>query len=315
MRILVIFTGGTIGSKVSEGIISPDNSTNYELIKKFRESAPFEVDFDTLEPYSILSECLSGEKINLLIKTVKENLNKNYDGIIVTHGTDTLQYSAAALSFALGNNTKPVVLVGSQLPLEDGAANGSANFDGAVRLILEENIKGVFVAYRNEWNGPVFFYEGHKVLSHSETTHELNGLEGKCFGRLVDNRFDRSREGRLRAPLEPKDFVLKEKSGVLVVRPYPGQIYEFGDLSGYENVLIYPYHSGTLDTENESFKAFCAKVKGLGKSLFLAGVKTDVNGIYESAKAYEELGIEIMDYMTFPAAYMTLWIKNSLGGL
>jgi L-asparaginase len=48
-----------------------------------------------------------------LITTVKENLSSDYDGIIVTHGTDTLGYSAAALAYALGNGTVPVCLVSS----------------------------------------------------------------------------------------------------------------------------------------------------------------------------------------------------------
>ena len=84
MKILVVFTGGTIGSRYNDGVISPDSSTRYKLIEMYKQNGGY-AEFDAISPYTVLSENLNGEYFNLLYNSVKENIN-NYDGIIVTHG-------------------------------------------------------------------------------------------------------------------------------------------------------------------------------------------------------------------------------------
>ena len=102
MKILVIFTGGTIGSVVSENCISPDFGQPYKLIEEYYKqkiSEKYRDIFDTCVPYTLLSEDLTGEYLAKLGACIKENLNKDYDGIIVAHGTDTLQYSAVMTGY------------------------------------------------------------------------------------------------------------------------------------------------------------------------------------------------------------------------
>ena len=74
MKILVIFTGGTIGSRLNNMEISPDESAKYLLIEEYRKHYGNEVAFSFLEPYIILSENITAEKINLLIQTIRENI-------------------------------------------------------------------------------------------------------------------------------------------------------------------------------------------------------------------------------------------------
>lgn len=116
MKILVVFTGGTIGSRYNDGVISPDSSTRYKLIEMYKQNGGY-AEFDAISPYTVLSENLNGEYFNLLYNSVKENIN-NYDGIIVTHGTDTLQYTSAVLSYMFGLCNTPIVLVSANYPLE-----------------------------------------------------------------------------------------------------------------------------------------------------------------------------------------------------
>ena len=127
MRILTVFTGGTIGSSLSKGAISPN----------------------TVAPYTVLSENLSAEYLEKLRSCVEDNLNSGYDGIVVTHGTDTLQYSAAYLDLTLGLIETPVVLVSSNYPLPYSRANGLENFAAAVDFIRSKQGRGVFVSYLN----------------------------------------------------------------------------------------------------------------------------------------------------------------------
>ena len=136
-KILVIFTGGTIASTLRDGVMDTDKEKNYKLIDSYL-NLDDSVTFETKEPYFILSENLSFDNINTLCKCVKESLSEDYDGIVVTHGTDTLQYSASALDIILGNINIPVILVSSNYPLEDTRANGFDNFIGAIKTLMKQ---------------------------------------------------------------------------------------------------------------------------------------------------------------------------------
>lgn len=94
MNITVIFTGGTIGSSVQQNFVSTDTQMSYRLLamyeteqKKKGAAIPH---FQTEAPYTTLSEYMDGSHLNLLISCIREQLTKDIDGIIVTHGTDTL---------------------------------------------------------------------------------------------------------------------------------------------------------------------------------------------------------------------------------
>ena len=77
MKILVVFTGGTIGSCYNGNVISTDSSTRYKLIEMYKQRGG-KAEFDTISPYTLLSENLSGEHFSLLYNAIKENINKNY---------------------------------------------------------------------------------------------------------------------------------------------------------------------------------------------------------------------------------------------
>ena len=146
MKILVIFTGGTIGSTVKDGWISADNTAKYTLIENYKNSFGDSVCFDTCEPYFMLSENLSAKHLNLLTESVKEALSKDFDGIIITHGTDTLHFSAAAIHLAFSGADIPIVFVSANYPLENALSNGQANFEAAVKLIQSGISSGVYIS-------------------------------------------------------------------------------------------------------------------------------------------------------------------------
>ena len=98
MKILVIFTGGTIGTSIKNGWADIDANTKYMLLNGYNNKD--NIEFVTASPYSTLSENLSAKHLNLLQKEIADNIIKDFDGIIVTHGTDTLQYSATAIEYA-----------------------------------------------------------------------------------------------------------------------------------------------------------------------------------------------------------------------
>ena len=172
MKILAVFTGGTISCSESGGVLSPNKGNSFLLLK----SRP-DVCFDALMPYTILSENLGAEELELLYKTVSDNISKGYDGIIVAHGTDTVQYSATYLALRLGLCAVPVVLVSANYPLSDSRSNGYDNFSAAVDFIAAKQGRGVFVSYRNSGGFKVLpvslLYKAVNILRYKNNCHSL----------------------------------------------------------------------------------------------------------------------------------------------
>ncbi len=291
MRLAIVFTGGTICSELSDGYLSPAVKTKSNLIKALDS----DIEVESFQPYYALSEQLNGLYISKLIKCVNERLSENFDGIIITHGTDTLQYSAAALSIAFGACKIPVVFVSANYILSDKRSNGISNFKYAVKFIREK-IGGVFVSYKNENSNPEI-YTADSLLAHNAYSDRLSSFSSP-FGYFKDEEFIKLNKNY--NPESEGAFTLSEKSPVLFIKAYPGMSYP--DLSDYKAVLIETYHSGTLPTEDREFVDFC---ENSAIPIYLTGVSDEV--LYESAKIYEQLNVVVLKKSSPIYAYISLW--------
>ncbi len=295
MRIATVFTGGTILSEEKSGWFSIDEKNRLKLLNMI----PKEFDAESFSPYIIHSEQLDGSYLTALINEVGKLLNKQYEGIVVFHGTDTLQYSAAALSLAYGNTDIPVVFVSANFVLDDKRSNGADNLKYALEFI-KLKIGGVFVSYKNKGENPSI-HLGHTLLEflpYSDRLFSLNSpyacFENDKFICLSDRIF----------PEAKGKYSLSKNSPVLRIRAAAGMTMPQTD--NYKAVLIETYHSGTLPTESEVFKSFCKKCK---IPVYIVGVNEGKN--YESAKSYEQLNLNILPPISPVFAYIMLWQKYS----
>lgn len=308
MKILVIFTGGTIGSTVSGDYISTDGNKPYVILEKYNSQYPNEIEWDTVSPYTILSENVTCKTYGMLYNEVKEALDKEYDGIIITHGSDTLQYSAAFLSLVLGSDIVPVMLVSSNYVLEDERANGMDNFRCAVDFIQNKRGRGVFVPYRNDGEGCKIHLPS-KVLAHNSYSDDLFSIGGGYFGIYNGDTFSYGSdcERECETALEPKVDFDKEGTGILKLSMHPGMIYP-KDLSEIKVVLIQAYHGGTLCVESKEFQNFVKKAKEKDILVYLVGANNETE--YDSCKVYESIGITVLPKVSPIYAYMRLWLAN-----
>ena len=304
MKILVIFTGGTIGSTLTDGWITPDSSTKYTLLENYKKEYGNDIEFKTCEPYSILSENLSAKALSALVEKVLLSQSEGFDGIIVTHGTDTLQFSAAALAYATGNNCIPTVLVSSNYPLEDPRSNGNTNFKAAVDFIKDGKSKGVYIAYKNA-EDVVLFHSALSVLSHLEQDDRVFSLYGKTYAKQTEGGIEILEKSSVCEKLPVK---FSDDVDILVVDAHPADSYKY-ELKNYSAVILRPYHSGTLGTALPAFIEFCKKAKELGTPVYVVNISSET--AYASAKTFEELGIIPLNDITFAAAYVKLWMKLS----
>ncbi len=313
MNILVIFTGGTIGSSEAEdGYFSPDQTKPYTLLMRYRALAKTDaqIRFDTAEPYRTLSENLNGSHIQALIACVKDGLKKGYDGIIITHGTDTIQYTASALSYAFGTDCAPVVLVSSNYVLEDARANGVVNFYYAASFIRQQLGRGVFVSYQNEGQAPVI-HRGSRLLPHQPYEDALFSMHRSCYGSFGTDGFEKNPAYR-----EQKDETLclswkwqDDRSHVLYIVPSVGMTYP-RILEDTQAVLLGSYHSGTMDAGFQWFQAFAKEAKEKQVPVFFTGAGSGT--AYESVKPLEELGIHTLPEASPIAMYVKISMALSM---
>ncbi len=347
-KLLFIFTGGTIGSTLSEDYICVDEKKPYQLIEQYRERYGIDFAYDTLNPYTILSENNNGSWMSQLANCLLENLDKGYDGIIVTHGTDTLPYAAALLSSITGAGQfksaleLPICLVSSAYPLEDERQNAIDNLYVAIKVV-EAGYKGVFVPYRNQ-DGICYIHYGHKLLASSAFSPDFFSLKDQYFARMEEGRLKIRVEGEeerqkeenallkavaekvqkkenalLKTTAEKLQKLQKQKREgislpescrqILWIHPYPGLSYP--KLSEETRAILHEtYHSGTLNTADPEGKAFFEEAYKRGIPVYLTGVSEGIS--YESTSLFEELHLIPLYDMAPIAAYVSLWLLLSL---
>ena len=311
MKIGVLFTGGTIGCQSSALGLAPSGEAPRRLLADYRKRTGDGYDFPTAEPFTILSENLTFTNIAALADCIREG-SAEWDDIIVTHGTDTLQYTATALSYLLGLEAKPVVLVSSNYPLEDARANGLDNFCGAVDFLRQHpDARGVYVAYKNTGE-PIKIHRGVRLLSHPAFSDDVCSLgyaayeqKDGCFAPV--NGFCEQKDQQ--APFKGSDLARAEGT-VLFLRVQPGMVYPA--LDGIKAVLLNTYHSGTLPTDSEALQRFAKKAKEKDIPVFLTGVP-EGGTAYASGNAFAKLGLITAPPISPIAAYMKLCLAASDG--
>ena len=314
MNILFIFTGGTIGSTLDGGVISADKTKSYRILRAYKEKYGTFFEYDVAEPYTELSENNSGIHIRILGNCIVNSAKKAYDGIIVTHGTDTLQYSAAAIGYTLGLNTLPVCFVAANEPIESPTSNALDNLHGAIRFIEQKGGRGVFVTYRNSTAQTVSVHRATRLMESNAYSDEVISIKNSLYGSM-DAEFNFVKNPDY---IEASDTIdpmtLKHieaiNSNTVVFYAYPGLCYPQIP-AGTKYVIVNTYHSGTLDTKSEQSRDFFLNAKKKGITVFATGIYNGPQ--YASAKLFDELGIHPIMNLSPVAAYVKLWLADSMG--
>lgn len=305
MKILVIFTGGTIGCSNNNGLISPDCATRYKLIDMYQCTGS-KAEFETISPYTILSENLTGEYFNLLYNSISENINNDYDGIIVTHGTDTLQYTSAMLSYMFGLCSTPIVIVSANYPLENPKSNGLNNFISAVDFIYSGKHKGVFTAYQNQ-GSTAKIHRSSRLQNHFAYNDDIYSIDNMFYGEILNHNFVKNQSYKERNDELQLNKIptISAEAPILRISPYVGMTYP-EITENTKAVLLESYHSGTINTSDTKLKEFCNTAKELNIPIFLTGSKAGF--YYESKKLYSKLNIKVLPPVAPISCYIKLWL-------
>lgn len=243
-KVSIISTGGTIASRVDyrTGGVRPALSASdlYSVVPELSEIA--RIDAEIL--FSLFSENIRPEHWVKIAKTATRVIENGVAGVVIAHGTDTLGYTAAALSFALQNLSVPVVMVASQRSADRPSSDAATNLIGAVKAAARAPFAEVVVAMHETISDQtIVFHRGTKVrkchTSRRDTFQSVNAsplgkIDNGEFSMLV-KKFDR-RDPSRKLVLKPN---FDEK--VALVKFYPGldpQLIDWYVDNDYKGIVL-----------------------------------------------------------------------------
>lgn len=243
-HVVIMSTGGTIASRVDyrTGAVRSAMSASdlYGVVPELADLARV----DTEIVFSIYSENLRQQDWTTLAEKVAERIGQGVDGIVIAHGTDTMGYTAAALSFALQNLPVPVILVGAQRSSDRPSSDAATNLIGAVKAAGEAPFAEVGLAmHESPSDTAIVIHHGTKVrkchTSRRDTFKSINGfpiarVENLKVAMIADTYQKRDPKRKL---------VLKQKfcSKVALVKFYPGMdsaVIDYYVDQGFKGILL-----------------------------------------------------------------------------
>ncbi len=225
-KVTVISTGGTIASRVDyrTGAVQPALSAE-DLTSVVPELASL-ADIDAHILYTELSENLTAVHWTGIAQEVANRITQGSEGVVISHGTDTMHYTSAALSFALQNLPVPVLVVGAQRSSDRPSSDAASNLTGAVGLAAKADMANVGVAmHENLSDRYIVAHRGTRVRKcHTSRRDTFKSINSPPLARynlstgqveVLDrvSRRDRKRRLELKAHFDHHAFLLKFHPG------------------------------------------------------------------------------------------------------
>lgn len=341
-KIMVLFTGGTIGSvkiQTPNGkvIMQPSEARErgYEakdstslLLDEYAKRYPtthFIADLKTETIMETLSENITTKKLAELTEKLKKYNFEDYEGVIITHGTDTLGYTANYLALILANIRVPLVLVSSNYEVTDTRANGVENLKGAIDFIKNESLPGVYVSYTS--GGKTKIIHGSRVTQCKQIVDDFDGISLPNpnmipLGIVEKNGKLRKIDSQLYSSIKNRKFgnnlideMTNLKANVLKINPYVGLNYEMFDIKNVGDVILHNlYHSGTACAEengNHDVNSFIKKCKKYNIPIYFGPIYgKEERDLYSSTNSFSTN--EFMMNLSEEMAYIKLLVAYSM---
>ncbi len=305
-NILLIATGGTIASKKTEDGLAPQ-ITSEELLGYVPEIKEF-CNVETIQLLNIDSTNIQPEYWVLMTEAIESNYDK-YDGFVISHGTDTMSYTSAALSYLIQNLDKPVIITGAQKPINVDITDAKKNLLDSFRFAAEKDVRGVYLVFDGK---AIVGTRARKVKSKSYSAFESINFPVAAI--IDDSRITKYIRGEKFT--EPVKFFKDIFPSIFLLKLAPGMEPDVLDYIGekYEGVVIESYGAGGLPFQDR--RNFLEKLGALAERGKIIVIATQVMfegsdmGVYEvGVKALKKYNVLQAYDMTIEAAITKLmWI-------
>jgi glutamyl-tRNA(Gln) amidotransferase subunit D len=314
-KVAIISTGGTIASRVDyrTGAVRPALSASdlYSVVPELAKIA--RIDAQIL--FSLFSEDITPKHWTEIAKSVAKQISQGADGVVIAHGTDTMGYTAAALSFAMQNLPIPIILVGSQRSADRPSSDAATNLIGAVTAAAAGPIAEVLLAmHETTSDTSIAIHRGTKVRKcHTSGRDAFRSINASPIARIQDQKIVLLTDDYKKRSLENK-LVLKPKfeERVALVRFGPSMIPELIDWyvkKGFKGLVI--EGTGLGHVGRYCFDAIrnainCKVLIGMTSQCIWGSVNMNV---YEAGRDLLALGvIPLEDMLPETALVKLMWV-------
>jgi glutamyl-tRNA(Gln) amidotransferase subunit D len=321
-KVSIISTGGTIAARVDysmggvKSMLKPD-----EILSSVPELQKFVGIKSLVSPFTIPSEDMTPKEWQNIAQLAAEELNKeDVKGLIVTHGTDILHYTAAALSFMLRNLSKPVALVGAQRSPDRGSFDGAMNLVCAAHYATSDNAEVATVMHATKSDDYCIAIRGTKARKmHSTRRDAFRPVNDTPLAKIwPDGKIELLQSLKKRSSEKVvADTKFEEK--IALFKSYPGSdpaLIDFYVEKEYRGIVVEAYALGhvplaTLDEKNSWLPALKRAIDG---GMLVAFTTQCPYGrvdpyVYEPARVLHKLGVLYCEDMLPETAYVKLgWV-------
>jgi glutamyl-tRNA(Gln) amidotransferase subunit D len=325
-NVAMILTGGTIASRYNPRTGGVHPLTNSEDLFKFYPEIFDKVNVVKVEvPFMKFSEEMDYKDWQKIAKACEKLLNdSNIKGVIITHGTDFLHYTSAALSFFLRNLNKPVVLTYSQRSIDRASSDANLNLQCSALAAISDIAEVMIVGHGSSNDDFCYAMPGTKVRKlHTSKRDAFKVINGEPFAKIFadENRIDRISEYSVRDTKKKVKSDLKFEEKVALVKFYPGQEPEILDYylkNKFRGIVIEMSGLGHVSS------SWIRKIKEItDKGITVCGVSQCINGrvdplVYSTGRKLIEAGVIYLEDMLAETALVKLgwvlghgeWIKS-----
>ena len=296
-KILLIYTGGTIGMQkdLSSGALKAFNFS--KLLQKIPELKQLDCEIETLSFETPIDSSDMNPSHWISIAGMIQSNYAAFDGFVVLHGSDTMSYTASALSFMFENLAKPVILTGSQLPIGDLRTDAKENLITAIQIAsLQQNNNAVITE--------VCLYFEYKLYRGNRTTkinsENFNAFCSPNYPALVESGVNLNLKSDLFLTNDgAKDLIVHDSfdTNVVILKMFPGMsesvfsaILNIPNLKG---IVLETYGAGNATTDEWFIKALTQAIENGKHIVNVTQCPTGtVNmGQYETSSILKQIGI------------------------
>ncbi len=323
----LVVTGGTIASKLDPKTGGVKHLADINEFSKFYPEMFDIVNIKKIEiPFMTASESMTFEHWRKIAEAVKRMLDdKDIKGVIVTHGTDFLGYTGAALSFFLKNINKPVVLTYSQRSIDRASSDANLNLQCAARMALGDAAEVMLVGHATINDDFCYALRGTKVKKmHSSRRDAFRPINDKPIAKIWKDKIEYLGEYRKRNDGKAElDVNYSDK--VALVKFYPGQdssILDFYALK-YKGIVVEASGLGHLPVSEAQHNWIPALKRHIRNGFVVCVVSQTIYGrvdpfVYSNGRELLHAGVIFLEDMLAETALVKLgfvlghygWKKN-----
>jgi glutamyl-tRNA(Gln) amidotransferase subunit D len=311
----LVITGGTIASKLDPKTGGVKHLTDVQEFARFYPELFNTVDVKKIEvPFMVASESMTSEHWIKIAESVKKMVDDpEIIGVIVTHGTDFLHYTSAALSFFLRNLSKPVVLTYSQRSIDRASSDANLNLQCAARMAISDCAEVMLVGHANSDDEYCYALRGTKVRKlHSSRRDAFKPVNAKPIAKVWTDKVEFISSYRPRNNSKTElDVGFTDK--VALIKFYPGQSSDILDFYAlkYKGVVIEVGGLGHLPPSEAAHSWIPALKKHIKNGLVVCGAAQTIYGrldplVYSNGRELIDAGVIFLEDMLSETAMIKL---------